>query len=354
VVLSVVSTQEPRLSVEALVAEAYESAEKLQEPSYVSDIRDRIRFRLMGYDIDGTPVSWAKDVQQVLRVEQKLVIDPSELRDTFARIRSAGTEQEKDKLRKESSFEKYGRHVELNIDQTLYRVRREGWVILAGIVGDNDEFKTIGYNYGLDSMPSIDNEFMFLDLDTLSIPENEKRQIDLSRISINWRTGIAEQIDVASLRKLGVQVPDGVDNVSLRRIGIASALKYIITNLAESRKKEQIMFNIATLFDFYSKEKLRNGPSFHHNRRIFEEDFTYRKRPSQIVIKGSRGEREFIAQAQWRARGDLVRNALHNLERDDSKLKTDKWALPKIFNDLHAINEQIEFEVEDKTHKPVN
>jgi hypothetical protein len=324
--------------IEALERVQKETARSPQE-LFASNIIKRIRFRLMGYDLQGNVVPWEKDVEEVRNVERTLVIDPHELKNEFERIRSVSL-SEREALEQGSKFEKRGGHTYLMPADILYRVRREGWIILAGIELPNDQFHTIGYNYGLNSMPDIDDEFMMLDRDTLSVPDDTKREWDLDKIAINWRTGIMDEIDADVARSAGLSVPDEQKTVSMRRLGIASALKYIITFHAKELGREQIMFNIGTLYDIKSKAKLRNGPSFHHNTRIFSEEFSYRNRPNYIVIKGDRGEREPVAKVRWYARGDNLDNALGNLTSSKSKLMLSGWDLERLRKDwaLNIVN----------------
>ncbi len=298
-----------------------------------SNIINRIDFRLMGY-ADNDDVlsreSLQRDASRVMRIEKKLVINPLELKEEFRKIREA-TGDEKVYLREHSSFESTGKHTYPVPEEILYRVRREGWVLLAGIVGDDGKFHEVGYNFGLDTMPQTDDDFMMLSRHTLYLhPESGESEFDPKKVLVNWRTGIAEDIDAETLRQSGIPIPEEIQRVNLRRLGIASAIKEIVALYALELKKDQIHFNIADLYDVHSAEKLRNGPSFKHNTRIFESDYAYRTWSQHLSIKKPFGYFEKVAKIRWRARGDTPQNALANLEKPDSKLRVAGWSSGKI------------------------
>jgi len=291
-------------------------------------IRKNIRFRLLGYSLDDTPVPWQEDVSQVMGLESDLVLDPLRLKKEFENIRMKRAEglDEESLLAYIASHTKFGRlgaHVYANTADILFAVRRQGWVILAGLERKNGAFHPLGFNYGLHSMPEDDDEFRLLAKSTLGVDDSMKKDIAPHETAVNWRTGIAQFAPRDAVAELGVDVSGEPDEISIRRIGIASALKYIFTSLEDKMEKKEVMFNIGTIYDSFpgSRERIRNVPSYHHNIRYFEEDFGYRTLcNTQIKVKGPLGEREQVAFVRWRARGDKIQDTKRRLLGEESKL----------------------------------
>ncbi len=305
------------------------ASEQDEEDILLSSIKNKIKFRLMGYALDGTPIDWRQDVREVTDLEKELVLDPLELKEEFRLMREARQTLKSDPdmhafTLVHTKFGKYGAHVSRNSEDILFRVRREGWIILAGLENSEGDFHTLGYNYGLHGMPEDDEELRVLSKSTLRVDDDLKQQFNSSNTAINWRSGIAQSVNASVLTDAGIDVPSDMPAVSMRRLGIASALKYILTSMAQKRGTEKILFNIGTLFDTTpgSEEFIRNSPSFFHNTRIFREDFGYRSYNSDIVIKGSLGEREKVAIIRWRPHWDKVFGALNSLKSDEGVIKS--------------------------------
>lgn len=300
-----------------------------QEDPVIAEVRENLKFRLMGYALDDTPIDWRQDVREVTNIEKELVLDPQELKAEFRLMREVRPSLKSDAdmhafTLVHTRFGKYGAHVSRNTEDILYRVRREGWVIFAGLANEEGDFHTLGYNYGLHSMPEDDEELRVLSRSTLRVDDNIKQQLRPDNTAINWRSGIAESVGAAVLQDAGIPVPSDMPAVSIRRLGIASALKYILTSMAQKRKTEKILFNIGTLFDSTpgSEEFIRNSPSFFHNTRIFREDLGYRSYNSDIVIRGSLGEREKVAIVRWRPHWDKVSGAMGALQSEEGVIKS--------------------------------
>lgn len=300
-----------------------------KEDPVLAGIRKNIKFRLMGYTVGGDPIDKKEDLAGVLELERELVIDPRRLKEEFKLMRQARRENKSDDEMQafalvHTQFGKYGAHVSRNIEDVLMRVRREGWIVYAGLEAQNGDFHTLGYNYGLNSMPEDDEEFRVLSQSTLNVDANLRQQFGPHNTSINWRTGIAQSIGASVLRNAGIEVPVETEAVSIRRLGIASALKYIMTSMAQKRGAEKVMFNIGTLYDATpgSEEIIRNSPSYFHNRRIFREDLGLRSYNSHIVIKGPMGERERVAIVRWRPHWDKVNTAMEAAASDEGVIKS--------------------------------
>lgn len=326
---------EQQLAAEVRRQRAEASEDGKEEPVF-SDIRKNIRFRLMGYGLNDEPIPWATDVRHLTTLEKKLVIDPVLLKEEFRKMRALRPTIGSDDAMHEytlshTQFGKWGAHSSRNKKDTLYRARREGWVLYAGFETKDKGFHAIGFNYGLNAMPEDDEELRNLSLST--IPQNVRERINPAKTSVNWRTGIAETVDPFVLRDAGVAVPEGVhESISTRRLGIASALKYILTSMAQKREKERVAFNIGTLYDAAdgSEEHIRNAPSFHHNTRIFREDLGYRMYNSDIVIKGRLGFREKVGYMMWRARHDKVSEAMSALVSENGVLRSRNWDIENL------------------------
>lgn len=334
---------------EAVFDAAYEREQQKKSIDEISrQIHERIRFKLMGYDTNGDSAEWSIDAGRIQDIEKKLVVNPQELKREFQLLRQHWNELKDDEgklntfLIDNTKFGKSGGHSRSNSKKTLYRVRREGWAIMAGISLPDDDFYPLAYNYGFDTMPENDEMLHVLSRSTLNRPDEVA---DRSKVAFNWRSGVAESVDSSILRKAGIHVPEGKDAVSLRRIGIASAVKFIMVRLNQMHAKEQIWFNIGTIYDVDgSPAKIRNVPSFEHNRRIFAEDHGYRMHDTDIAITGSRGEYEIVGTMHWRARSDKVLPAIQKLRSENGVLAARGWNTEDLERVAVIIHDQIEKE----------
>jgi len=329
--------------------------EKNETDPVLAEVRNNIRFRLLGYALDDSVIPWQYDVKHVRNLERKLVVDPKELKREFAVMREKRPLIDTDEAMHahtilHTKFAAEGGHISLNSKNIIYRARREGWVLLAGLQGQDGVFHTLGYNYGLDTMPDDEEELRNLAKNTLSGDDKLKKDVVPEKTAVNWRTGITGRIESGVLEKIGIDA--GPDGVSARRIGIASALKYILTSIAQKNRKEKITFNIGTLNDITpgSEEMIRNTPSFHHNTRIFREDMGYRQYTSDIVIKGALGERERVAMVRWRARWDKVSEAFKALQSDDGVLHAKGWDIDALEERAAHFHSLIQTEKNEGSH----
>ena len=177
--------------------------------------------------------------------------------------------------------------------------------------------------------------------------ERDKEDMNTERISFNWRTGVAKTINASILDSTGVKVPMGLREVSLRRIGLASALKYIITRLAELHNKESMYFNIGDLHDVQpgSKERIRNAPSYFHNIRYFKEAMGYRSVNSEVVENGEEiGTHNKAAKVSWKVHRDRVSRAVENLRSQSSILVKRGHDMQKLEQAAVRIAEQLHTE----------
>lgn len=351
----------------ARITKALEDARMRREASQLkekmdplmSKFRDLIQFRLVGYNAQGERIPWGEDIRHIRNVEKKLVLDPLEVEQEFKAIRTmrseVGSGKEADRqidafIAARTKFGRYGAHSYLNSIKKLYTVRRIGWAILAGITKKDGSFYPLGYNYGLNHMPENDDRFPTLCKDTLMAPDEVKSKMNPAETSVNYRTGISQDIEAHILRELGLNIPEGMDTVSIRREGVGSVMKYLIASIADIRKKKHIVFNIGTMYDPHSEERIRNTPSYQHNTRYFEEDLGYRQPPDTgIWVEGAKGYQRLVGKMRWRARGDQVHDALHKLESETSVLTQRNWSILKLKQIAIDIVEQLNKEEKEFT-----
>jgi hypothetical protein len=325
---------------------------------FSANIRDRIEFRLLGYSNAGKVINWREDVANVTRLEKTLVVDPLRLKQEFEMIRRKREEGMTDEeleqfIRANSKFSMVGGHIFPNARDTLMRVRREGWIIMAGFTHQGErrqQFTPVGYNYGLQNMPEDDEEFRLLTKDTLMVNDSMKREMNAKKIAINWRTGITEKIDANVLHRSGIDVSSPEGQIDVRRMGIASALKYVMTRLAQMHESDEIYFNIGTIRDPKSKERQRNYPSFEHNKHYFGAEHGFRSSDSEITIKGLLGERDKVGKVRWYTRGDKVEQAMRRLTAEDNVLVSRGWNIARLEQITERIFEQIKAERGEGKH----
>ncbi len=314
---------------------------------YEQQIIAEMQFRLMGYTTEGSQISWKKDVNNVTAVEKQLVINPEELKADFAHMRELKQQGSNDPqieewVRAHTRYGRSGYHAYRNSKDVLYRVRREGIILIAGLQRKTGKFHPVGYNYTLENMPQSDGEFRLLSRETLTAPQFALNGLEPDQTAVNWRTGIAEHIDASVLRGLGFSIPAGIEKVSMRRLGIASATKRILVHILQMRKKRHIVFNIGNIYDAQSDAMIRNTPSFHHNTRIFgDEGLGYRSELSHIVIKGNTDEtlgmRDNVGTIRWYARKDEISDAADHLSKPDAVLAMRGWDEPRLLNTAERI-----------------
>lgn len=357
--------------------EALAMMRQVQEKKYLvtlepwqEEIIAKMEFVLSGYNVDGTETKRSDGIAQIQNIEKTLVIDPVAIQRDLKKIAKADPENRENLSTSLESFSQEGRHSHVNTARTLFRNRYLGWQILAGLRDDEGNFFPVATNYGLDTMPTGtvdgDHEFDSLDYGTLFLGRQGLclDSVEPSKTAINWRTSVLASIPAEKLRHTITSLPKDMTDILMRRLGVASALKYIMTLLVDRMERESISYNIGTIYQLSSKDgktdksiRLRNAASYEHTRHLFAGEAIgegYRDFVSPVLIPGkkdtSTGHRNFVAKILWFARQSRTKDVLHNLHSPKSPLKSRQWPMAKLEETAEIMSHQIKQETERGDH----
>lgn len=327
------------INVRDMVEEAIRDGRKSNEaavkkviPQYMLDLVPHIHIRLAGYDIHGNPADLEKDLNDVLEIERRMLIDPERTRADLKNIRDTAVDQKtRHAMSMQSSFAE-GRHITLNTINTLKRIRWEGWILLMGIIDQNNSWHSLGYNYGLDSMPNIyeagDPTFPTLDRNTLG---NDKF-FNPDNTMVNYRTSVLPIVPRNLIAHLSANIPEELQDVPVQRAGLGTAAKYHFVHRALRMGKEAITFNTAKVYDWLSVMQktwdvyLLNVATHGHNTKFFKQGLGYRKIMTAIFRQLSNGKPDHIASAAWYAWVDEPEDVKNNMLLPTGPLLTRHWS----------------------------
>ncbi len=363
---------EPSKAIDPVVLSAYNKifgTVKLEE--WQREMIDKMEFVLVGYDPEGQKVDRAHGIKQIIEIEKELVIDPHEIQKDLAVI-AAAEPQEREKMSMTSpSFSTEGRHSHVNTLATLYRIRYEGWQIIAGLQSDDGDVIPIGANYGLSKMPEGysegDHEFASVDYGTLALG-TQARRLDAvvpHNTAVNWRTSVLPSIPAEHLRQTITSLPADITNIPTRRLGIASALKFVMTHVVDHWKRGVLSYNIGTIYQPAENSKteksirLRNFASYEHNKNLLAGEQIgegYREYATPVQIQENddltSGHRHFVGKILWFARQTPVQEVQNNLTSPKSPLINRAWPLEKLIRAAERMKHQLTAEIVrgDHTH----
>lgn len=293
-------------------------------------VRARLDFRLVGWVPRGATagkrlfekVDSSRDIEtSVRRVEAKYVVDPLQLKTDFE---SAMTKQPVTDaiVQTRSMLSEQGFHAYLASLEKLERVRREGVIVSAELVAAKSRLP-VGYCYALDKMPMDDPEFPNLSYSTVGLPDDLKTLAipDPYACQAIWRTTVEHDLpsDLLPEFKLG-DIPPNSEFLSLRRMAIGSALKYIVIQLARARGKILSALNVGKII--YTKDtnvQLPNSASYVYNNNILKQLWGIRNVTDDIMLQ-EHGGRETIAKVAWMTLGDTTDAAIQRLEEENGPL----------------------------------
>jgi hypothetical protein len=355
--------QPERDRIEAFLAKWYEDfpedlvAEKLRERekkerallAQRQKLIGNIRFRLTGWSESGERTDLESDIQNtVVRLEKPLVTDPQELQRAMEELRLPGADLSAIKRQR---FVSSGEHVFLAPEEKLLYERERGFQVVAMFRRSDGTEKPIGYSHGLEEIPERDPKFPNLELDTLVGPMRDIVRAQRQQWAVIWRTGVSENLvldaeDMRTLEELGVEldVKEG-DSLSLRRLGIATVLKYLDFLLLYARGKSKVTLNVGTIFDQANPDDVQfpNAPSTLYNTNMFTQDFGWRAHADNIGRTGK---------VVWRAYGGKLADMIAKLRgHEKSPLKKHGWNMNDLMVQADTMYLQILKEISSGQHK---
>lgn len=333
------------------------------------EVIDKMVFLLVGYNQEGKEIDRKIGVKQIQAMERRLVIDPQEIQRDLALIANADVRDREKMSMQMPSFSTEGNHALVNSVATLFRTRYEGWEIIAGLPNDRGSITPVGSNYGLSKMPNGysegDHEFASLDFGTLALGTQARRlnAVEPHNTAINWRTSVLPSVSANGLRRTISSLPSDMTEIPMRRLGVASALKFIMSHVIELWDRDFISYNIGTIYPPAQDDKtektirLRNYASFEHNKNLLAGDPIgegYREyaTPVQIHVRDDmpRGLRHFVGKILWFARQALIVDVQDNVEAPNSPLVTRGWQTTTLYRFVERITQQLRKEIENGDH----
>jgi hypothetical protein len=310
-----------------------------------SDIIPHVRFRLAGW-VDGKPVDLGEDLQRgVVDVEEHLIVDPERVRQELLELPGAMAKANDDlsKLPPDQfPFVRKGAHAYLSDVPTLRKVSERGFVWLAEL-GPNHI--PIGYCHGLDSTPSadtletVDADFPNLDAYNIVGPHRDYVRANAQRILAIWRTGIRESIPK---EELDPSIPCSGPELSLRRLGLGSVLKFLAFRLGQHRERLGVILNVGHLVSpcaTADELEMRNFASEQYNSN-FLMDMGYRNFSTPIF---TRDTKERIADMHWKALGSpKLKKAVERSVQDEGPLHRTGWR--RVIDTLEKTAEEAHFQ----------
>lgn len=298
-------------------------------------VRKHLDFRLVGSMPQGENpgerqfemVDVPQDIRQsVLDVEKKHIVDPAHLKQEFqASVPGAQHQNEvqKDEVQTQSQLSEKGFQAYLANPEKLQRVHENGAMISAELVLPGGRRVPVGYCYALDAMPEDDPDFSNLSYKTLGLPDSLKAMLipEPEKCQVIWRTTVEKGLPPELLPELDLSnVPATPENLSLRRLAIGSALKYLMIQLGRLREKAFTTLNVGTLlYEQDNRVRLPNSASFIYNTNFLTQDLGIRNVMDDIVLRIEE-TREVIAKMMWRALGDTPDTAIKLLSAEDGPL----------------------------------
>lgn len=331
--------------LESILQRDSDSKKKMRVINEASQaVQASLRYRLAGWSPDGQQIAWDDDIEAIRAIEKPLVISPEAIQEEFGERTRMTDEQLRsiDKLNPDLfPFTTKGGHVNLASKEKLMMVRRAGLAIVAELEMPTGRRVPLGYSYGLDKMPYKDNEFPNLDADSLLLPPDEKEMAILERektLAI-WRTSVREKLSAEELKELGI----GMESLSLRRLAIGSALKYIMIRQAQLREKVRVTLNVGTLTREGDEMRMPNMASDLYNSNFLMQ-WGWRSYTTPIEIRGEKGLRTPVAKMHWMAYKSRPNVAIDRLTEDGGVLKRKGMDINMLEDVAVTVTDQIKHE----------
>ncbi len=278
-----------------------------------------LSIRLAGRSENGEERDLSDDIGNVIELERPLVIDPAAVKKELAALPTALHQVDGDSFKlppADFPFMLKGGHVFLSTREQLQLVHDRGFIWLAEIAGI-----PIGYSHGLSEVPYgggdvLDQDFPNLDAGDVLPPDfraflTENRQ----KMAVVWRTGIRESLPPGMLQKIEIDLPEQEKSLGLRRLGIATALKYVIANQMRAREKIGLTLNIGSIStgNFTDMDvMMTNLASTSNNRNFLLEAGSRNTYHTPIDLPIGEGV-EHVANMYWRVfTGNLTRVSMFN------------------------------------------
>lgn len=327
-------------------------------PDQMLSLMNNIHVRLAGWTKDGTCSleQYESDVRAFCQLEAEETqwlrdLDPSQKR-LQNKDANGLTVSQHNALR---HFEQFGGHACTLQRETIDYIRNNGAILLLELDVREDVQVLLGTITALRSAPYTraqegdDNHLHPItpnfDLRDLGIPDPAKEAAykGAEKRIVIWRTTTREKL---SKQVLGIDTSEPTDMISFRRTGGGSLLKDILFRVATEYGKENLTFNIGTVFNSEDPEAAdslvlaSNEPSKAHNHWMKE--WAWRQRYHDTIASDP------AVYMLWKAYTGSMKDGLHAFEGSNGILKG-KGILDLPELDLQQIAVQIQSQIEDES-----